>query len=120
MVKEGKNLAMRCLLLILDGLGDHGHAAFGGQTPLQMASTPNLDRLAALGMTGLYHPWLLGTALPSEIAHVLLFGYDLDDFPGRGYLEALGADIPVAEGEVALLAEPGGGAGERRPAHGQG
>ena len=51
---------MRCLLLILDGLGDHGHAAFGGQTPLQMASTPNLDRLAALGMTGLYHPWRLG------------------------------------------------------------
>ena len=95
---------MRCLLLILDGLGDHGHAAFGGQTPLQMASTPNLDRLAALGMTGLYHPWLLGTALPSEIAHVLLFGYDLADFPGRGYLEALGAGIPVAEGEVALLA----------------
>ena len=95
---------MRCLLLILDGLGDRGHAAFGGQTPLQMASTPNLDRLAALGMTGLYHPWLLGTALPSEIAHVLLFGYDLADFPGRGYLEALGAGIPVAEGEVALLA----------------
>ena len=51
---------MRCILLILDGLGDRGHAAFGGQTPLQMASTPNLDRLAALGMTGLFHPWLLG------------------------------------------------------------
>jgi 2,3-bisphosphoglycerate-independent phosphoglycerate mutase len=95
---------MRCILLILDGLGDRGHAAHEGQTPLQMASTPNLDRLAALGMTGLYHSWLLGTALPSELAHYLLFGYDLSDFPGRGYLEALGADIPVAKGEVALLA----------------
>lgn len=94
---------MRCILLILDGLGDRGHAAFGGQTPLQMASTPNLDRLASLGMTGLLHPWLLGTALPSEIAHFLLFGYDLEDFPGRGYIEALGENLPVSDTDVALL-----------------
>ncbi len=94
---------MRCILLILDGLGDRGHTAFGGQTPLQMASTPNLDRLAARGMTGLYHPWLPGTALPSETAHFLLFGYDLDDFPGRGYIEALGENIPMGEADVALL-----------------
>jgi 2,3-bisphosphoglycerate-independent phosphoglycerate mutase len=94
---------MRCILLILDGLGDRGHAAFGGQTPLQMASTPNLDRLAALGMTGLYHPWWLGTALPSEMAHFSLFGYDLEDFPGRGYIEALGENLPMGETDVALL-----------------
>jgi 2,3-bisphosphoglycerate-independent phosphoglycerate mutase len=95
---------MRCILLVLDGLGDRGQAPFDGQTPLQMADTPHLDRLASLGVTGLYHPWLLGAALPSEIAHFLLFGYDLEDFPGRGYLEALGAQIPMAAGEVALLA----------------
>jgi 2,3-bisphosphoglycerate-independent phosphoglycerate mutase len=94
---------MRCILLILDGLGDRGQAAFGGQTPLQVAATPNLDRLAALGMTGLYHPWLLGTALPSEMAHFLLFGYDLDDFPGRGYIEALGDNLPLGENDVAIL-----------------
>jgi 2,3-bisphosphoglycerate-independent phosphoglycerate mutase len=94
---------MRCILLILDGLGDRGHAAFGSQTPLQMASTPNLDKLAALGMTGLFHPWLLGTALPSEIAHFLLFGYDLEDFPGRGYIEALGENLPLGDTDVALL-----------------
>jgi 2,3-bisphosphoglycerate-independent phosphoglycerate mutase len=94
---------MRCILLILDGLGDRGHAAFGGQTPLQMASTPNLDGLAALGITGLYHPWWLGTALPSEMAHFSLFGYDLEDFPGRGYIEALGENLPMVETDVALL-----------------
>ena len=94
---------MRCILLILDGLGDRGHSAFGGQTPLQMARTPNLDRLAALGMTGLYHPWWLGTALPSEMAHFSLFGYDREDFPGRGYIEALGENLPMGETDVALL-----------------
>ncbi len=94
---------MRCILLILDGLGDRGHAAFAGQTPLQMARTPNLDRLAALGMCGLFHPLRPGMALASEIAHFLLFGYDLADFPGRGYLEALGENIPLADTDVALL-----------------
>jgi 2,3-bisphosphoglycerate-independent phosphoglycerate mutase len=94
---------MRCILLILDGLGDRGHAALDGQTPLQAARTPNLDRLAALGMTGLYHAWLQGMALPSEIAHFLLFGYDLPEFPGRGYIEALGENIPLGDRDVALL-----------------
>ena len=93
----------RCIFVILDGLGDHGHAVFGGQTPLQASSTPNLDRLAVLGMNGLYHSYLQGVAMPSEIAHFLMFGYDLSDFPGRGYLEAVGENIPLSPGDVALL-----------------
>ncbi len=93
----------RCIFVILDGLGDHGHAVFGGQTPLQAASTPNLDRLAALGMNGLYHSYLQGVAMPSEIAHFLMFGYDLADFPGRGYLEAVGENISLSPKDVALL-----------------
>jgi len=94
---------MRCILLILDGLGDRGHPGFDGQTPLMCAPTPNLDRLAALGMTGLYHPWLQGMALPSEIAHFLMFGYEAAEFPGRGYIEALGENIPLSDRDVALL-----------------
>jgi hypothetical protein len=57
---------MRCILLILDGLGDHGHAAFGGQTPLQMADTPNLDRLAALGMTASTTPGFWAPRFPAR------------------------------------------------------
>ena len=67
---------MRCILVILDGLGDRGHAVFQGKTPLAAARTPNLDRLAELGMNGLYHPWHQGLALPSELAHFLMFGYE--------------------------------------------
>ncbi len=95
---------MRCILLVLDGLGDKGHRCFGGKTPLQAAHTPNLDRLAALGMNGLYHSYLQGTALPSEIAHFLMFGYGLDEFPGRGLLEAMGEGIAISDGEVYVLA----------------
>jgi 2,3-bisphosphoglycerate-independent phosphoglycerate mutase len=95
---------MKCILVILDGLGDRGHAAFGGKTPLMAARTPNLDRLAALGMNGLYHSFRQGVAMPSETAHFLMFGYGLDEFPGRGYIEALGEGIAVGEDEAALLA----------------
>jgi len=95
---------MRCILLVLDGLGDKGHACFGGKTPLQAAATPNLDRLASLGMNGLYHSYLQGTAMPSEIAHFLMFGYGLDEFPGRGLLEAMGEGIRIRDDEVYVLA----------------
>ena len=95
---------MRCIFIILDGIGDRGQQAFKGKTPLQAASTPNLDRLADLGMCGLYHSSLQGIPMPSEIAHFLMFGYDMDEFPGRSSIEALGYGIPMKDGDVALLA----------------
>ena len=94
----------KCLLIILDGLGDRQYSELGGQTPLQAAHTPNLDRLAHLGGNGLYHAGRLGEPFPSENAHFALFGYPQVLFPGRGPLEALGAGIELAEGEVAVLA----------------
>ncbi len=93
-----------CLLMILDGLGDRGHDALDGQTPLQAATTPTFDALAAAGCNGLYHPGLVGRAMPSELAHFLLFGYPEQDFPGRGALEALGAGIPLGPQDVAVMA----------------
>jgi 2,3-bisphosphoglycerate-independent phosphoglycerate mutase len=94
---------MRCILVILDGLGDRAHPALKGQTPLQAARTPHLDQLATMGMNGLYHPCLQGIPLSSEIAHFLIFGYDLEEFPGRGYIEAVGSDIDIDDKEVVLL-----------------
>jgi 2,3-bisphosphoglycerate-independent phosphoglycerate mutase len=95
---------MRCILLLLDGLGDRSHSILGGKTPLQAAHTPNLNQITALGMTGLFHPHLQGTALPSELAHFLMFGYRMEEFPGRGAVEALGEGLDIRPGDVALLA----------------
>jgi len=94
---------MRCILLLLDGLGDRSQPVLNGKTPLQAAQTPNLDKIAAIGMNGLFHSHLQGAALPSELAHFLMFGYRLEEFPGRGVVEALGEGIDVHEGDVALL-----------------
>jgi len=94
---------MRCILLLLDGLGDRSHPVLNGCTPLQAAHTPNLDRIAESGMNGLFHAHLQGAALPSELAHFLMFGYRIEEFPGRGAVEALGEGLDIREGDVALL-----------------
>ena len=95
---------MKVILLILDGLGDRSYPELGHRTPLEAAHTPNLDFLAQIGTNGLYHPFKAGVPLPSEIAHYLLLGYQWKDFPGRGYLEALGYGVPLSGKEVVLLA----------------
>ena len=97
-------MPQKCILLLLDGLGDRSYERLGGRTPLQAAHTPTLDKLAAAGSSGLYHPSVPGQALPSENAHFFLFGYDMADFPGRGALEALGAGLDLLPSDVAVLA----------------
>lgn len=97
-------MASTCILVLLDGLGDRSYKELDDRTPLQAASTPNLDYLASIGCNGLFHAQQIGMALPSENAHFAIFGYPQEQFPGRGYLEALGADAPVKKHDVALLA----------------
>jgi 2,3-bisphosphoglycerate-independent phosphoglycerate mutase len=93
----------KCILILLDGIGDRSYKQFGYKTPLQAAKTPTLDRLAKRGANGQFHPSFQGQALPSENAHFNLFGYDIKDFPGRGALEALGYGIRLDEKDVAFL-----------------
>lgn len=93
-----------CILILLDGLGDRSHSELGHKTPLQAAHTPSLDRLAAMGGTGLYHATKFGQPLPSENAHFAIFGNKKKEFPGRGPLEALGADVSLGPDDVAMLA----------------
>jgi 2,3-bisphosphoglycerate-independent phosphoglycerate mutase len=93
---------MAVILLILDGIADRPWPSLGGLTPLQAAATPNLDRLAAGGQTGLLHPLGRGFAPGSELAHFVLFGFPLALYPGRALFEAAGEGIDVADGEVVL------------------
>ncbi|MCI5125709.1 MAG: hypothetical protein D3925_14850, partial [Candidatus Electrothrix sp. AR5] len=41
-----RRTAERCLLILLDGLGDRAYPELGDRTPLQAAHTPNLDNFA--------------------------------------------------------------------------
>jgi len=93
----------KCILILLDGIGDRSYPQLGYKTPLQAAKTPVLDRLAKRGANGLFHPTYQGQALPSENAHFHIFGYDIKEFPGRGALEALGYNVNFNERDVAIL-----------------
>ncbi len=97
-------MASRCIVILLDGLGDRSSPELNHKTPLQAARTPNLDALATLGANGLFHAERPGVSLPSENAHFSMFGYRAEEFPGRGLLEALGAGIETNPDEVYVLA----------------
>lgn len=86
----------KILFVIADGLG--GIDSEGRGTELEAARTPNLDRLAQQGATGLIFPVAPG----SGPGHLGLFGYDpVEHNIGRGVLTALGIGFDLAPGDVA-------------------
>ncbi|MBN2608021.1 MAG: 2,3-bisphosphoglycerate-independent phosphoglycerate mutase [Candidatus Fermentibacteraceae bacterium] len=92
----------RILLAVLDGLGDIPIGELGGRTPLEAASTPNLDRLATGGALGMHVPIARGVTPGSGPAHLGLFGYDPVEYEvGRGVLSALGIGFPLRHGDLA-------------------
>ena len=90
----------KILLVVLDGLGGMADREHG--TELEEASTPNLDTLAAEGVTGLLEPVGPGITPGSGPGHLGLFGYDpLEHLLGRGALSAAGLDVELRPGDVA-------------------
>ncbi len=90
----------KIVLVVLDGLGGMADAEHG--TELEEARTPNLDRLAAEGVTGLLEPVGPGITPGSGPGHLALFGYDPLEFElGRGTLSAAGLGFDLRPGDVA-------------------
>lgn len=92
------------IFIICDGLGDLPISELGNKTPLEAAKTPNLDRLAGNGETGLMYVLGKGVRPNSDDAHWVLFGYDPNNCPKRGPIETAGVGIELQEGDVAIRA----------------
>jgi 2,3-bisphosphoglycerate-independent phosphoglycerate mutase len=91
----------KIVMLVADGLGGLPLEP-GGRTELETATTPNLDRLAARGTSGLSLPVLPGITPGSGPGHLGLFGYDPLAFKiGRGALEATGIGFQLGPRDVA-------------------
>ncbi|MGP8198333.1 MAG: 2,3-bisphosphoglycerate-independent phosphoglycerate mutase [Limisphaerales bacterium] len=92
-------------LLVLDGLGDIATKEQNYLTPLEAATTPNLDRLAKDGAQGRMIPVAPGITPGSGPGHLGLFGYDpLEYQVGRGVIEALGLGLELKAGDIAARA----------------
>lgn len=95
----------KILLVIFDGIADLPVPALGDKTPLEVAKTPNLDKLAQKGVVGTQNALAKGEYPTSEESHFEILGYDhKKDLPGRGVLEALGIGVNLKKDELALRA----------------
>ncbi len=101
-IKTGAKLA----LVVLDGLGDIATPEQRNMTPLEMADTPNLDKLVQSGCAqGRLTPVAPGITPGSGPGHLGLFGYDPIEYKvGRGVIEALGLGLTLKAGDVAARA----------------
>lgn len=94
---------MKHLIILGDGMADEPIERLGGKTPLQYASTPNMDWLAKNGRTGRLVTVPEGYNPGSEVANTAILGYDLDKvYEGRGPLEAASIGYEMDDMDLAL------------------
>lgn len=99
---EAKDI-LKLIYVVIDGMADLPIKELGNKTPLEAAETPNMNLLAKNGKTGLMYTVRKGIAPESDVAVISILGYDPFKYhTGRGVLEAIGADLKVKDGDLAL------------------
>lgn len=89
------------LLLVLDGISDRPCRSLKGKTPLQVASTPTMDRIVSQGICGIMDTIGPGIRPGSDTSHLSLLGYPpAQYYTGRGPLEAEGCGIHMEQGMI--------------------
>jgi 2,3-bisphosphoglycerate-independent phosphoglycerate mutase len=90
------------IMAVLDGASDRPS---DGKTPLEAATTPNLDSLTRRGALGSMYTVGKGIAPESDAGVFSLLGYDpLQIHFSRGVVETIGAGVNFHEGDLALRA----------------
>ncbi len=91
------------VILLMDGSADYPVERMGGLTPLNVARTPNLDKLVAAGRMGTLATVPEGMTPDSAVANLAVLGYDpRTTYQGRGVLEAASLGVELAPDDVAM------------------
>ena len=94
---------MKYIVVLGDGMADEPLEMLGGKTPLEYASTPQMDRLASQSEIGMAVTIPEGMAPGSDTANLSVLGYDPQKYyTGRSPLEALSIGAGMEEGDVAF------------------
>ena len=93
---------MRYLVVLGDGMADEPLPELQGKTPLTVAHTPFMDRIASKGACGMIRTIPDGCVPGSDIANLSVLGYDPAlYYTGRGALEAMSMGINLVPDDVA-------------------
>jgi 2,3-bisphosphoglycerate-independent phosphoglycerate mutase len=91
------------IILCPDGMADFPLTELNNKSPLDFASTPNMDYIASNGITGLVKT-IPDDCLPgSDIGSMSILGYDpVKYYTGRSPLEAMSMGIELMDSDVAF------------------
>ncbi|MDR0986734.1 MAG: cofactor-independent phosphoglycerate mutase [Ruminococcus sp.] len=94
---------MKYIVLLCDGMADEPIPELGGKTPMECASKPNMDRLAAVSEVGLAKTVEDGMKPGSDVANLAVLGYNAKEcYTGRSPLEAGSIGIDMTETDVSF------------------
>src|SRR5262245_41224589 len=100
---RGLPSTMKTFILLPTGIADVPVDALDGQTPLQAANTPALDRLAQGARVGQVRQVPEGLRNGSDVAVLSVLGYDPRRTPvSRGGVEAAGMGVELAPEDLAF------------------
>jgi 2,3-bisphosphoglycerate-independent phosphoglycerate mutase len=94
---------MKYIVVIPDGAADEPQESLGGRTPIEAAATPNMDRLAAMGVVARACHTPPDLPAGSEIGNLSLLGYNpFEYFTGRAPMEAAAQGIQLGPKDWAV------------------
>lgn len=90
-------MTMKYVIIIPDGAADEPLEQFDGQTVLEAAEIPNMDKISTLGRQGLVQTVPDGMEPGSDVAQMSLLGYDPKRYySGRAPIEAVARNIKLS------------------------
>lgn len=94
---------MKYIVILGDGMSGRPLSELGGQTTLEAARTPQMDRLAPVSEIGLASMVPKGMAPGSDTANLAVMGYDPKVYyTGRSPLEALSIGVDMEASDVSF------------------
>lgn len=91
------------LILVPDGMGDLPIPELGDRTPLEVAHTPWMDRMASAGSIGLTRTVPDGMEPASDVANLSILGYSPREvYTGRAPFEAASMGVALGPNDVAF------------------